>query len=67
MKVFKIKYQTVYQYWTSQFSEVKIKAESELAAEIELCGMFDGLTMKTQLASFEITHHTRRKGLNPNG
>jgi hypothetical protein len=56
MKVFKIKYQTVYQYWTSQFSEVKIKAESELAAEIELCGMFDGLTMKTQLASFEIVN-----------
>ena len=53
MKVFKIKYQTVYQYWTSQFSEVKIKAESELAAEIQLCAIFDEQTMKTQLASFE--------------
>lgn len=51
MKTFKIKYQTVYQYWTSQFSEIEIEAESELAAEIKLCGMFDEQTMKTQIAS----------------
>ncbi len=55
MKVYKIKYQSMFQYWTSDSTTVKIKATSEFDAECKLIDMlnFDGQTLKTQLYSFE--------------
>lgn len=51
MKTYIIEYQSMYQYWTSDKSIVKIKAESELDAEWKLYELldFDG---ETQLYSF---------------
>lgn len=54
MKTYIIEYQSVYQYWTSDKSVVKVKAESEFDAECKLYELldFDGETLKTQLYSF---------------
>ena len=55
MKIYKIKYQSMFQYWTSDSTTVKIKATSEFDAECKLIDMlnFDGQTLKMQLYSFE--------------
>lgn len=54
MKTYKIEYQTVHGYWTSEKRTIKIKAASDLDAEIKLDKMFDNSDMRNTLYSFVI-------------